>query len=650
MTQERFDIDKFSLFMEQHPQQGQRALELNWEGQDLLNTGKAKAAERKFRDAIEICEYAIPALNNLALCMQLRGDIKRAIRTAHRVLDFHPTDVFAQCTLAECYQEMGRTGKARSHIKQAVSLLENPDVPLDKLLKVLEALARLNWDEKIIDVYRSYREGIGFEDAMDGISWFYIGVATANLGLIDEALLHFRRAFDEDHRIKLAQVHAEALLLVRDNKVPSFRFLYQTREKEEAFDPKHLSDEIKPILVAGLWNKSLDEDYGHHVVELLTVWEDAWAEKFLRSIIIQPELSDDVKMHAVTALVERGALGEDEPIEMLIDGMKRMVVINKEKVPTPSPEAAKQFELGLSRAEAGDTAGAEGAYRKALKINPDFPEVLVNLANICRSTDRTEEGAQMLERAVDLTGNLKAILNLAVVYILEQDRIEEGEDLLSMLEIDEIDEDLLPIYYRLIGHLDVYSGDFDAARNAFNRLIALQPDDETAKDLLGWVARAEAVREYDREMWNRRRDRYLRQPVDSKMPLVMALQNLTKDNLIGIMHWYDLSYGSMRKEQIAETLADHLRSEEIDILEDTSGDAWEVLEYLTSVGGSAPLAPLEEKFGGTEDDSIDWKYELPTSSIGELQSMGLLFVGQDTSKETIAFIPKEILQRLSRID
>jgi len=54
--------------MEQHPQQGQRALELNWEGQDLLNTGKAKAAERKFRDAIEICEYAIPALSSKQPC------------------------------------------------------------------------------------------------------------------------------------------------------------------------------------------------------------------------------------------------------------------------------------------------------------------------------------------------------------------------------------------------------------------------------------------------------------------------------------------------------------------------------------------------------------------------------------------------------
>jgi|GEM_PF-3433548 len=38
MHQERSDIDKFSLFMERHPQQGHRVLELNWEGQDLLDS------------------------------------------------------------------------------------------------------------------------------------------------------------------------------------------------------------------------------------------------------------------------------------------------------------------------------------------------------------------------------------------------------------------------------------------------------------------------------------------------------------------------------------------------------------------------------------------------------------------------------------
>ena len=40
--------------------------------------------------------------------------------------------------------------------------------------------------------------------------------------------------------------------------------------------------------------------------------------------------------------------------------------------------------------------------------------------------------------------------------------------------------------------------------------------------------------------------------------------------------------------------------------------------------------------------------DLPDSAIGELQSMGIVFVGQDENKETIAFIPQELLARLDR--
>jgi hypothetical protein len=88
-------------------------------------------------------------------------------------------------------------------------------------------------------------------------------------------------------------------------------------------------------------------------------------------------------------------------------------------------------------------------------------------------------------------------------------------------------------------------------------------------------------------------------------------------------------------------LADYLQDEEIDIWAEISTDAWDVLKFLRSVGGSAPLTQLEEKFGSTKDDSIDWKYRIPNSSIGELQVSGIVFVGQ-SNKETLAFIPKEL--------
>jgi len=229
---------------------------------------------------------------------------------------------------------------------------------------------------------------------------------------------------------------------------------------------------------------------------------------------------------------------------------------------------------------------------------------------------------------------------------LEEERVEEGRDLISVISVEDIGADLLPLYYRAVGQLHVFDWDFQAAREAFKKLIALRPDDKETKRLLDWVAAAEAWRDDSLSLRNQRRARYLRQPVDPEMPLVMALHTLTKDNLIGITHWYDLSYGTLRKAELAQMLADYLQDEEIDIWAEISTDAWYVLEFLRSVRGSAPLAQLEEKFGSTEDDSIDWRYRIPNSSIGELQVRGIVFVGQ-SNKETITFIPKELWSRLA---
>lgn len=645
MRDETPEMDPFSEFLIRHPERGERVFKLIREGQKLLDSGRIKAAERKFRDATRICECAIPALNNLALCASLRGETKRAIRTAHQALEYHPTNVFAHCTLAECYEELGRTEKARFHIERAIVLLEDPGVPLDKLTKVIEALATLQWDEKIDQVYRSYREGVGFEEVLDGISWFYIGVAAANLGHVEEALALWDRARGEEPRFGLPELYTTAALLVQEGKAPSFRFSYHFGKEGEPPDPLHPVEEIKPALVEGIWSEK--EDLPHAVVETLGIWEDPWAEEFLRLILTQPELPDDLKVHAASALIDRGVFAEDEEIEMFIKGKRRKVVVNREEVPSPPPAAVKKFESGLALRQAGDIAAAEEAYHEALRIDPDFAEAMVNLANICRSTDRLEEAERLLEKAIALTGSATAILNLAALYLLEQDRVEEGRELINSVFIDELDNNLLPIYYRLLGQLHIFDGDFAAARRVFKELIALQPDDQTVDHLFTLLAGSKTLRDESITLRRKRRERYLRQPVDPQMPLVMALGTLTKDNLIGIAHWYDISYGTRRKAELAQMLADYLQDEETDIWVELSADAWEVVEFLRGVGGSAPLAKLEEKFGSTEDDSIDWKYDFPYSAIGELQISGIVFVGE-CNGETIVFIPKEMQTKLLR--
>lgn len=64
------------------------------------------------------------------------------------------------------------------------------------------------------------------------------------------------------------------------------------------------------------------------------------------------------------------------------------------------PEAHRNF--GVCRLRAGDEAEAEARFREALRLRPDFPEALNNLATLLRRQERYAEAIQAADRQVQL--------------------------------------------------------------------------------------------------------------------------------------------------------------------------------------------------------------------------------------------------------
>jgi predicted CXXCH cytochrome family protein len=57
--------------------------------------------------------------------------------------------------------------------------------------------------------------------------------------------------------------------------------------------------------------------------------------------------------------------------------------------------------LGIVRAEMGDVAGAEQAYRDALALEPQWVPAIVNLADLYRATGRDAEGGKLIEAGLE---------------------------------------------------------------------------------------------------------------------------------------------------------------------------------------------------------------------------------------------------------
>lgn len=116
--------DGFTKFLIRHPELGKRVFELNAEAGQFLERGDIRKAERKLRQAYKICKCAVPILNNLATCALLRDGLPRAVEFAHKTLEYHPNNIFAHCTLAECFVRQGLVDAAQDHMRRALAVFK----------------------------------------------------------------------------------------------------------------------------------------------------------------------------------------------------------------------------------------------------------------------------------------------------------------------------------------------------------------------------------------------------------------------------------------------------------------------------------------------------------------------------------------------
>jgi len=643
MKREFSEQDPFTRFLIHNPARGRKVMALNRAGRKLLAAGRREEAEAKFRAALKICEYAIPALNNLALCAQAKGDPQLAIRTANRVLEYIPDNIFAHCTLAECYVELGKEQQAERHMRRALSSAGDTDFTLDKLEKIIEALAFLGWDEELYDLYLAYHD----LTELDALSWLHFGVALANRDAEEEALLVWDRAQDE---LGIAGVYYESLELVRNGKAPRFRFPYWRNDllNKEVNSFDELGEVAKPLLVVTVWNGETDE-MRSQAVAALGRFNDPWAESFLRHILIQPELPDSLKLEAAGALVERGAIKVGDTVEMHINGKKRRVVLNEASIPSsPPPAAMEEFNRGLAHAEDGQMEEAEAAFRRAIEIAPYFAPAVIELANILRDSGRVEEAEEIVRQALAVDEDVFLLIYLAQLYLAKKD-CAAAHEVISRVPADELAEanDSVYIVY-LVARIRIAleEEDFETARKYSAQLLAIAPDHEEVAALLEWLRIAEDWSSWDEELVQRRWRRYLNRPVSPDMDLRTALGTLTKDNLMGTARSYGIRYSGMRKGELQAAIGDYIMAHVEEIAAGLSPEEREVVSHVIAAGGSSPLSPLVERYGDFSAE-FEWRYEEPRTCLGRIQSRGILFVGTAEDGQ-IAFVPSDLRPRLQK--
>ena len=154
-----------------------------------------------------------------------------------------------------------------------------------------------------------------------------------------------------------------------------------------------------------------------------------------------------------------------------------------------APGDARLFLLGSRLAEAsGNAAGAQDAARRALKLAPDWPVAVTELAFLLARQNEFKEAIGMAERAVQLDGNNPQVLahvidiahraqhfQLAIAWLQRAVAVSPDNRAIRLL---------LARDWRLTGH-------HDKALAAYNQLLESQPADALA--LMGRAQTALAI-------------------------------------------------------------------------------------------------------------------------------------------------------------
>ena len=95
--------------------------------------------------------------------------------------------------------------------------------------------------------------------------------------------------------------------------------------------------------------------------------------------------------------------------------------------------AESRFNHGQALARQNDWAGAEGAYREAARLRPEFPEAWNGLGYALRKQGRLDESVQAYREALRLRPKYAQALEYLGQAYVQLGRITEARDVLARL-------------------------------------------------------------------------------------------------------------------------------------------------------------------------------------------------------------------------
>lgn len=633
---------------------------LNAEGMRLLERRRFAEAERTFRASIAAAPLVPTPHNNLALTAFIQGRIDEAIRIQENILHKAPIEnLFGMCSLVHFYLTAGRVAEAEA---LADDIMRRPAHDRSALSKQCETLARLGRHQEILDAVSRYK-GDG-----EALTFYFAGIAAANVGLYDQALDYLQKVGRHDMRSASA---ARCLNRIKAGYGPDtidgnwpyfepedimprevFDALVRQAEEGKSAEARLMKNPILIDMITALFNMSGGTAEDKTLVELLGHLEHPRALDLLRRIAEGTFGSDDFRLSAMRVLAAKGLWNNESPPKVWIRGKwthlkPQQTTITTEAESGSIPEDMYPlYEKATLTMKRGRWEEGERLWRDFLAKAPQFHPAYHNLAVALIRQGRDAEAETLLRKAMELDPSYLFAPSTLAVLCMRGARIEEARALLDKIIVpDTVHPAALGSYIAAQVQVAAAEGNMEKATDWLELGVRLVPDAPSITELrkrfkiprIAMKTLTKMQGEIERLKLQRRR-----RVLSLDAPLADCYGAYSDSELLGMARAIGIDLKGSKSRSSLSVLCEALEDKETvhAILQSLRPEEAAALWEVVDAGGRMDYESFTRAHGTDADDEPGW-YNPPQSLLGRLKCLGLL-VEATVDRRASVFIPSRI--------
>jgi len=395
------------------------------EAQVLMEAGEFERGKRLAEALLKSLPQFTPTLNNLSLIQWLEGNLPAAIETSQKILEQEPENIHALSNLTRFLFMQGKTGQAH----QVAARLQASRTPASQSwLKKIEAFSFIGDDKGVLALLEEARRANALDES-NGLFYHWCAVAAYRLGDVAQARAHWQKSLKLSPGFELASANLQAL-----KKAPHERLCPQAFSAD-LWLPKKIIEALASIAKQAARQKGgpsfqekMNEFMERHpeMVQFVPIAlrnGDALARETalglidlseyptllndLKDFAQSQEGTDDLRLEALQILSKHGAFQPGQKVDMWIKGKRTPILtLGFEITPEPmldkfKPRALELMKQAIESLRVEDGVRAENYLRAALKIEPEHPSLLNNLALALMQQGKNEEADALVKHITE---------------------------------------------------------------------------------------------------------------------------------------------------------------------------------------------------------------------------------------------------------